>query len=373
MKKLLLWPYLIIHLFISACSTPKEHKITEDKFPVIRPLLMDTTYTQEYVADIHAIKNVEIRARVYGEIEKIFIDEGEMVRKGQILFSINDLAYKEELSKAKAQLENAIAESKSAELDVLNIKILANKNVVSQTELKMAESKLEAFKAKIEEAQSHQAIAKLKLSFTKIRAPFDGLINRIPFKVGSLVEDGVILTTLSDNSEVFAYFNVSETEYLNFVMDEEKTSTKNEVSLLLANSVQYAHKGKVEIIEGEFNKGTGNISFRARFPNPMKVLKHGSSGKVQLHNKIKNALIIPQKSTFEVQGKIYVYVVDEKQVVNMRSIVPKFNLPHLYVIEKGLSTGDKILYEGIQNVKEGETIKTELISLNQIINSLPKQ
>lgn len=373
MKKVLTWSLLTLSIVSISCTSQKENKVAQDKFPVTNPIIMDTVYTQEYVADIHAIKNVEVRARVHGEIEKILVDEGKMVRKGQVLFRINDLIYREELTKAKAQLKNAIAEAKAAELDVLNVKILADKNVVSKTEVEMAESKLEALKAKIEEAQSQQTSANTKLSFTQIRAPFDGIIDRIPFKVGSLVDEGTLLTTISDNSEVFVYFNVSENEYLDYVMNDQKSSKENEVSLLLSNLVKHPENGKVETIDGEMNKATGNISFRARFANPKKVLKHGSSGKVQLRNELKNVLIIPQKSVFEVQDKMFVYVIDDKNVVTMRNVTPKVRIPHLYVIEKGLSPTDKILYEGIQIVREGETIVPEFVSLKQIISQLAKQ
>lgn len=372
MKKVLTTSLLILSIINISCTSKKENKVTQDKFPVTSPIMMDTVYIQEYVADIHAIKNVEIRARVHGEIEKILVDEGKWVRKGQVLFRVNDLIYREELTKAKAQLKNAIAEAKAAELDVLNVKILAGKNVVSNTEVEMAVSKHEALMAKIEEAQSHQASTQTKLSFTNIKAPFDGIIDRIPFKVGSLVDEGTLLTTISDNSEVYAYFNVSENEYLDYVLNEEKSSKDIEVSLLLSNRINHTETGKVETIDGEINKATGNISFRAKFSNPKKVLKHGSSGKVQLRNELKNALIIPQKSVFEVQDKMFVYVLDDKNIINMRNITSKVRIPHLFVIEKGLIATDKILYEGIQNVREGETIVPEFISLNKIISQLAK-
>lgn len=372
MKKLLLWSCLSVFLF-TGCTSQNEKNKKQDKFPVTNPIVVDTLYSKEYVADIHAIKNVEVRARVHGQIEKILVDEGKLVKKGQVLFCINDLLYREELTKAKAQLKNAIAEAKAAELDVLNVKILAGNKIVSDTEVEMAQAKLEALKAKIEEAQSHQASAEMKLSFTQIRAPFDGIIDRIPFKVGSLVDEGTLLTTISDNSEVYAYFNISENEYLDYMLNEETSSKESEISLILSNLIKYPEKGKVETIDGEINKATGNISFRARFPNPKKILRHGASGTVQLVNELKNALIIPQKSVFEVQDKMFVYVLDNKNVVSMRNITPKVRLPHLFIIEKGLSPADKILYEGIQIVSEGETIIPEPVSLKQIISQLTKQ
>jgi len=154
----------------------------------------------------------------------------------------------------------------------------------------------------------------------------------------------------------------------------KKENGKNDnITLLLANGQAHKYKGAVETIEGEFDKNTGNIAFRAKFPNPDLLLKHGSSGKVQLTNDIKNALLIPQKATFEIQDKLYVFVVDANNVVKQRYIVIKQRLPQLYVIESGLSTNDKIIYEGIQTVKEGDKILTEFISLKQVISQFKTQ
>ena len=297
------------------------------------------------------------------------MDEGKFVKQGQVLFSISSQEYKEEILKAKAMLKSAIAEAKAAELNLQNVKLLVDKNVVSKTEYEMAKAKLDALNARIEEAQSHETSAKLKLSFTEIKAPFDGIVDRIPNKIGSLIDEGTLLTTISDNQEVFAYFNVSEKEYLEFAKTIRE-SAKSEVSLILANNETHNYKGNIETIEGEFDKNTGSIAFRARFSNPEKILKHGSSGKVRIKNNVKSALVIPQKSTFEIQDKIYVYVLDKDNKVQTRSIVPRLRIPHLYVIESGVSTNDRIIYEGIQNVKDGMKVIPEMIPMAKIITDL---
>jgi len=356
MKKFTGEAYMLLSILLLACSSQKEKPTKIETFPVTSPVVVDTSYIKEYVADLHAVKNVEIRARVYGELKKIHIDEGQAVKQGQLLFTIEDYLYREELSKANSQLKNAIAEAKSAELDVINAKSLLEKNIVSATEVARAEAKLEALNAKIEEARSLVSNASLKLSFTQIKAPFDGIIDRIPLKMGSLVNEGTLLTTISDNKEVFAYFNVSESEYLNFITQAQDQSEKKEVSLMLANATEHPYKGKIETIEGEFDKATGNISFRARFPNPDKILKHGASGKVLLKTKLNNVMIIPQKSTFDVQDRTFVYMVDQNNEIKMHAITPKLRLPHLYVIESGLSPKDVIIYEGLQRVREGDKI-----------------
>lgn len=354
--------------FIS-CSSNKTNEDKPEKFPVTYPLLKDTVYSNEYVADIHSLQNVEIRARVSGFIETIHIDEGEEVKAGQLLFSISSQQYKQELLKAKAALASAIADAKAGEVDLNNTKMLVNKNVVSKSELDLATAKQEALLAKIEEAKALETSAELQVSFAQVRAPFSGVINRIPNKVGSLIEDGALLTTLSDNTQVFAYFNVSEKEYLDFASGKEEQKN-SEVVLILANGTPHSSKGNIETVEGEIDKSTGNIAFRARFPNPDLLLKHGSTGKVGLMHSVKNALLVPQKSTFEIQDITYVYVLDEKNVARLRSIKPKFRIPHFYIVESGVTNKERILFEGIQQVKEGDQIDPQPIEIQNIITQL---
>ena len=345
----------------AACTTHKENKTEAGKFPVTSPLAMDTTYKSEYVAEIQSLQNVEIRAKIKGYIENIYVDEGKSIKAGQTLFSINSQEFQKELLKARAMIKTAIAETKTAELELQTAKTLFEKNIIAKSEFEKAQANVEAANAKVEEAKAAEASANINVALAEIKAPFDGFINRIPFKTGSLIDEGTLLTTLSNNKEVFAYFNVSEKEYLSFA-NEKQNDAKNNISLLLANGQSHKYKGTVETIEGEFNKSTGNIAFRAKFPNPDLLLKHGSSGKVQLTNEIKNALLIPQKATFEIQDKFYVFIVDANNVVRQRNIVIRQRLPHLYVIESGLSATDKLIYEGIQNVKEGDKITPEIIS-----------
>lgn len=363
--------FLIIGAVISGCTANSQDEnvpiIKQKEFPVIEIVARDTILHNEYVAEIQAVQNVELRARVQGFLEKVYVDEGKEVRKGQLLFKTNDEEYKAELAKAKANLQSAIAEAKAVEYEVDRLRVLVEKNVISKTELDVALAKLEAVKAKISESRSAESNAAVRLSYTSIRAPFDGIIDRIPFKTGSLIDHGTLLTTASDISAVYVYFNVSEREYLQYIRSKETNSgSRNEVRLKLADGTPYPYEGKIETMEGEFKSSTGSIAFRARFPNPDKILKHGATGTVVLSNIIKNALMVPQKAVFEIQDKYYIFLVDSTNQVRMKNFTPKTRFSFYYIVESGLEAGDKIVFEGIQNIKDGIFIKPRLIDMDTI-------
>ncbi len=358
---------LILLGFTTSCSEKNSENTEPEEFKVFTPLLTDTTAYEDYVCDIMSVNNVEIRTRVKGYIESVNTDEGKFVKKGQLLFKISSQEYKEELLKSRAVLKSAQADMKQAEIDLSNVLQLADKQIVSKTEVEMAKAKVDAAKAKVEEAQSLEYSAKLRLSLCDITAPFDGFVDRFPNKIGSLVDEGTLVTTLSDNNEVFAYFNVSERDYLDFMKNLKLGAKTSEVELVLANGELYEHRGLIETIDGQFDNETGTIAFRARFKNPDRLLKHGASGKIRLERKIKNALIIPQKSTFEIQDKIYVYVINDKNVLEARNIRIALRLPNIYIVESGISKKDKILLEGIQLVREGVVIKPMITDINKVL------
>ncbi len=354
MNKILFLLSLCAFVSFTACETKSEEKSETGKFTITSPMLVDTFFTKDYVAQIQSIQNVEIRAQVKGYLQAINADEGQAVKADQVLFNIMPKMYEAEVQKAEA-------ETKTAELEWQNTKTLAEKNIVSSSELAIAQAKLDKQRAELSEAQ-------LELSFTKIKAPFDGTIDRIKLKKGSLIDEGAILTTLSNNKEVYTYFNVTEVEYLDY--KNRKSNDKQNATLILANGEEYKYKGKIETIESEFDNNTGNIAFRAKFPNPELLLKHGETGKVRLTVPIKNALIIPQKATFDIQDKIYVYVVDKDNKIKSRNIVIKQELPNLYIVESGLSKDDNILLEGVQSVKEDDTIQPEFVKPSEVVEHL---
>lgn len=363
--------FLLNILWLISCNGNDTRTTAPEEFTVTEVIETDTSAFTDYVAEIHSIQNVEIRSKVNGFLEKIYIDEGKYVGEGQLLFSINSVEYQQELAKARALYKSALAELKSVQLELKNAQQLFTRNVISVTELEIAKNKLEASKARVEEALANQAHAENKLSFTSIRAPFSGITNKIPFKTGSLINEGSLLTTISDNREVFAYFDVSEKEYLAYAgLALKDSAISKRVALILADGHEHTEKGKIETIEGEIDSETGNIAFRARFKNPDRILKHGASGKVRLTKHFENALIIPQKATFEIQDKIYVYVLTKENKVETRTIIPEKRLSHLFILKSGLQKGDRILYEGVQNVKDGMVIQPKMVSMSQIMREL---
>jgi membrane fusion protein, multidrug efflux system len=346
---------VIAAVFAVGCHENHEEHHEKSKFIVSTPQKVDTSITKDYVCQIHAINHIELRALDRGYLEEIFVDEGQMIKKGQLMFQIMPLKY-------KAEYQKALAEANYAEIEYENAKMLADSNVISSRQLALV-------KAKLEKAKAELAIAEVELSFTEIRAPFNGIMDRFHVRLGSLLEEGELLTTLSDNSKIWVYFNVPEAEYLDLV-SQSKTQQKIPVKLLMANNKLFGYPGVVETIEADFNNETGNIAFRATFPNPDGLLRHGETGNILMKEPVNGALIIPQKATYEILDKKYVYVVNEEGVVTSRQIEVQAELPHLFVVSEGLSESDKILFEGLRKVKNIQVIDYEFIPSEKAIKSL---
>jgi len=353
-KQYSLWSLILVLLALS-CSEKKEEKIEDAIYPATTPLKTNTQIKKEYVAQIQSLKNIEVRAQEKGFLQKIFVDEGQFVKAGQPLFQIMPQILQAEVMKAKAEVEQS-----SIELE--NATKLASSNIVSRNEQRMAKAKLDAAIAELKLAQT-------KLSFTTIRAPFSGILNRIPLKLGSLIEEGDLLTSLSDNSGIYAYFNLSEPEYLSYQMHKDQQGNQ-EVSLIMANGEVFPEKGFIQNIEGEFNLETGNIAFRAKFPNPNKLLRNGETGKIKMTLPLSNVLEIPQKATYEIQDKTYVFVVDKNGVARSREITIAQEMEDVFIVSSGLKENEVFLLEGIQKVKDNQKVKIKIQNSENVIKSL---
>lgn len=357
-------------LYLTGCTVKgnTKEKQKDLELPVLQLGYKDTLLHRSYVATINAFQNVELRAKVDGFLEQILVDEGQLVKKGQPLFRLNEAEFKVAVSEASAQLSSAGAEVKAAEVEMTRVKTLVGKNVLPASELELAKARVAVANAKVAEAQAQLEKANIRFAYTMIRAPFDGIIDRIPHKLGSLIAEGALLTTVSDIRSMHAYFNVSENEYLHYIKAGQAGNRIGEtVNLVLADGSHYKYEGKIETMESEFEPATGSIAFRASFPNPSKILKHGASGKVMVTSTVPNALMIPSRSVFEIQDKNYVFVVDKSNRVKMKSFVPDTRVEDFILVKSGLSAEDRIVYEGVQNIREGNTVVPREISMQTVM------
>lgn len=340
---------------LSSCAHQTHEKQKEPELKVTTPIQMDTFINKEYVCQIQAINHIELRSQERGYLQKIFVDEGQYVKQGQAMFQIMPMIYQAEMEKSKANVEYATIEYE-------NTKTLADKNIVSPAELALA-------KAKLDQEQADLRLANTHLGLTTIRAPFNGMMGRFHMRLGSLVDEGELLTSLSDNSKLWVYFNVPESEYLDYATRLKKEGPQK-VKLLMANNEIYPHDGLFQTVEADFNNETGNIAFRATFPNPDRLLRHGETGTIFLPSHIKNALFIPQAATFDILDKKFVFVVDDNGQVNTRQITVGIEIPHLYSVTNGLSPHEKVLIDGLRKVKNGDKIKTTFKPFHEVLHAL---
>lgn len=340
---------------LTACHSKKEE--SEDViFQLTNPIRKDTSITRQYVCVIKAHQHTELRALEKGYLEKIYVDEGKPVKAGQLMFQILPIVY-------MAEKEKAAAEVNYAEVEYQNAKQLAEKNVISPNELALA-------KAKLEKAKAELALAEAHLKFTEIRAPFDGLMDKFNVRLGALLDEGEMLTTLSDISKLWVYFNVPEAEYLEF-KQHYKSDSLIKVRLQMANGQLFPYEGVIETIEADFDNETGNIAFRAGFPNPERLLRHGETGNILLTYPYKNAILIPQKATFEILEKKFVFVVDKNNKVHQREIQIAGEMQDLYIVKSGVNENERIILEGIRKVKDGDIIKEfKYIKSDEVLHQL---
>ncbi len=346
--------------------------------PVLSVDLMPATTFQEYSASLEGKTNVEIRPQVDGYIEKIYVEEGGYVKAGQPLFKINDRPYQEELSQAKANLVSALANLDKAQVEIDRLTPLVKNNVVSEVQLKTAQSSYDAAKGAVSQAQANVSTAQINLGYTLITAPVSGYTGRIPFKVGSLVGRGEAtpLTMLSDVSEVYAWFSLSEVDYLQFKNQyagstiQEKVKKLPPVELVLADNTIYPEKGKIETIEGQFDRTMGVISFRAVFPNNAGILRSGNTGRVRIP-KSHNSLVVPTEATFELQDRVFVFAVTDSNKVVSKPITIAGKTGGYYLVDKGIAPGDRIVYQGLDRLRDGMVIAPEPLSTDSLLKSKP--
>ncbi|MCX8532750.1 efflux RND transporter periplasmic adaptor subunit [Chryseobacterium luquanense] len=349
------------------------------ELPVYTVISSPATTYQEFPTALEGKNNVEIRSQVDGYLDRIYVEEGAYVRAGQPLFKIDSRAYGEQMNMANANLQVANANIQKAKVEVDRLEPLVAAKVVSDVQLRTAKANYAAAVAAASQAKASVGGAKINVGFTTITAPVSGYIGRIPYKKGSLISrtDPSPLTLLSDISEIYAYFSLSELDFIAFQNKyqgatlEEKLKDMPMVELVIADNSIYPQKGKMTIVDGQFDKTTGAISVRAVFPNSNGTLRTGNTGRVRMPQLMSNAVVIPQESTFEIQDKTYVYVVGKDQKVTSKPIKISGKTENYYFISEGLQPGEKIVYVGLGSLKDGVSIKAKPISSDSLLKAKP--
>ncbi len=385
--------------------------LAEHKILVTSPVSKDIVNTQPYVCQIHSRRHIDVCALEGGYLEEILVKEGQLMKQGDTMFTILPTIYKAKLDAEKAEVQ-------LAQIEFNNTEKLFQQKVVAQPEVALAQ-------AKLAKAQAQMNLAQAELNFATVKAPFDGIIDHQHQQQGSLIAEGDILTTLSDNDVMWVYFNVPEARYLEYQASKDKDELR--IELMLANHEKFPQVGKIGAIEADFDNKTGNIAFRGDFPNPDRLLRHGQTGTVLVSRIVKDAIVIPQRATFEILAKKYAYVVVkedakdvgdakhdevhgdegekhkvpvsethgategekheaadssnhnakggsehhvERGVVRQREIIIQSEQDDIFVIREGLGVDDRIVLEGIQQVRDGDVIEYEFVPPEQALDNL---
>ncbi|MGF7037407.1 efflux RND transporter periplasmic adaptor subunit [Mucilaginibacter lappiensis] len=326
----------------------------------------ETTY-QEYPASIEGTVNVEIRPQVSGTLDKVFVDEGAFVNAGQPIFKINEQPYRAALNNALANLHSAEASQINAQLEIDKLTPLVQNKVVSEYQLKTAKAAYQVATANIESAKANVSTAQINVGYTLIKAPVSGYIGRLEKKQGSLVgpQDATSLTQLSDVHDVHVYFALGEKDFVNFKEQypgqtlTDKLKQLPSVSLLLADGTEYTKQGKIDMIDGQFDKNTGAITVRATFANQQGLLRSGNTGKVRLSLEHKDALIIPESATVDMQDKVFVFTVGDSSKVKKVAIGIVGKNGANYLVKDGVKVGDQIVLSGVDKLQEGMVIQPQ--------------
>ena len=317
-----------------------------------------------YPTTVEGIVNSDVRAKVSGYIQKVLVDEGQKVRKGQPLFRLETQSLSQDAEAAKAAVN-------AAQVEVDKLGPLVEKGIVSKVQL-------ETQKAKLLQAQSTYNSIVANIDYATVRSQIDGYVGAIPFREGSLVSptNATPLTTVSDITRVYAYFSMNESEYLDFLQTTEGKTLQDKlhnfpnVSLILANGEEYSEQGKIETSIGQINPNTGTVSFRAVFNNPNQLLTNGNSGKIKIPTVYENAVVIPQEATYEQQGQVTIFKLGENNTVAASPVKIKASVGNLYVVESGVKEGDKIAVSGVGKLRDGTAITPNEVVFDSVIKPI---
>ncbi len=352
--------------------------------PVITATAVPATTYQDFTASVQGKRDVEIRPQVDGYLTSIEVDEGAYVHKGQTLFIIDRRPFEEQLNNAKASLAAAQASLENAQINVDKFKPLVENHVVSDVQLKSAQATYNSAKAAVDQARAAVESARINFNYTTIPAPSDGYVGIIPYKTGSLVTKAMAgaLTIVSETRDMRVYFSMSEPEFLQFKQKyagntiADKVKQMPPVQLVLADNSIYHQTGKVELVEGQFDRTVGAIKFRASFPNVEGTLRSGNTGKVRIPTLFKSILVIPQDATFELQGKVFVYTVADSNKIVIKPLNISGGTTNYYFVLDGVKQGDKIVLYSMSTtltggLRDGMVIVPQMLSTDSLLKTKP--
>ena len=371
MKKIHLYSILnllLIALTVISCNSssqsPQQGQAQAPSFEV--SILQQKTITgyRTYPTTIEGRVNSDVRAKVSGYIQRVLVDEGQKVKKGQPLFKLETQSLSQDAEAAKAAVN-------AAQVEVDKLVPLVEKGIISNVQL-------ETQKAKLLQAQSNYNSIVANIDYATVKSQIDGYVGAIPFREGSLVSptNATPLTTVSDITKVYAYFSMNESEYLDFLQRTEgktlqdKLNNFPKVGLILVNGEEYPEQGKIETTVGQINQNTGTVSFRAVFENPNQLLTNGNSGKIKVPTLYENAMVIPQEATYEQQKQVMVFKLGENNTVSTSMIKIKATVNHLYVVESGVKEGDKIVVSGVGKLRSDMEITPKEVPYDSIIKPI---
>ena len=352
---------------------------TVKDYPVLSLTQRSTTLHSDYPATIEGQQNIEIRPKIDGYIQTIYVDEGAPVKKGQRLFQISAPQFEQEVRTAQANIKIAQADVNAAQMEVNKVRPLVEKNIISSYELQSAQFNLQARQAALAQARATLVNARTNLGYTSVTSPVNGVVGTIPYKIGSLVSSNTAqpLTTVSNIGNIYAYFSINEKQALAFTENTKgataaaRIATLPPVTLILADGTEFPQKGRIETASGLINTETGSVNVRATFPNPRSIVRSGSSGTVRIPRTLDTAILIPQKATYEVQGKRFVYVVESTGTVRSTAIeIAESGNGQYYVVEEGLQPGDQIVLEGVASLRDGTPIKPRAVNADSVYAKL---
>lgn len=369
MKQLRIYSLLMLGVatvsFIGCKEQPKQTQQAQAlPYTVAKVPQKDAIVYTSYPTKLEGIVSSEVRAKVSGYIQKVLVDEGQKVRKGQALFKLETQSLSQDAEAAKANVN-------AAQVEVDKLIPLVEKSIISPVQLETA-------KAKLAQAKSSYSSIVANIGYATVTSPVDGYVGAIPYREGSLVSgtSASPLTTVASIDKMYAFFAMSETEYLNFIQKTEgktlqdKINNFPKVELILANGETYDQQGTIETVTGQIDANTGTVSFRATFNNPSMLLANGSSGTLKIPTQYQNALVVPQSATFEQQGRTYVYAIDENNTTVATLINIKDKTDNLYIVDSGVEQGDLIVVKGIGKLRNSTPIQPQEVAFDSIVKPI---